>query len=99
MKKKKLYIASAVLTIVSLLGFVLSAVLIDYNIEFWWTMLISTILFNLLFVLTCWAYFPNAEFICIKCNKQFKPTVTASLIAYHTITRRYLKCSHCNQKS
>ena len=99
MKKKTLYIISSVLTILSLVGFVISAILLENNPKLWWTMLISTIIFVLLFVLTCIAYFPNAEFICKKCNKQFKPTFNACLWAIHTPTRRYLKCPHCNEKS
>ena len=99
MKKKTLYITSAILTILSIVGFAVSAILIDYNIKFCWTVLVSAILFVVLFILTCVIYFPNAEFICRKCNKQFKPTINASLWAMHTITRRYLRCPHCNEKS
>lgn len=99
MNKKTLYIFSAILTILSLIGFAISAVLIEYNMKYWWTILISALLFIVLFIFTCVAYFPNAEFICKKCNKQFKPSINASLWSIHTITRRYLKRPHCNEKS
>lgn len=99
MKKKTLYIISACLTIASILGLALSVFLTEYNHNYWWTILVSAVLFIFLFILTCVTYFPNAQFICNKCNKQFKPTVGASLMGMHTITRRYLKCPHCNEKS
>lgn len=99
MKKKTLYIISASLLIFSILGIVVAAIITEFYPKYWWTILVSTILFVVLFVLTCVIYFPNAEFICTKCNKQFKPTVSASLWAFHTITRRHLRCPHCNEKS
>lgn len=99
MRKKTLYIISSILTILSILGFIVAGVLIENNNSLWWTMLIPTLLFLVFFILTCIFYFPNAEFICQKCNKQFKPTVGASVLGPHTITRRYLKCPHCNKKS
>ena len=99
MKKKTLYIISASFMILSLLGIILAGVLIEYNIKYWWTMLVSTIIFVALFILTCFVYFTNAEFVCEKCNKQFKPTVNASFWAIHAITRRYLRCPHCKQFS
>ena len=99
MKKKTLYIIVSILTILSLVGFVLSAVLIGYNTKLWWTMLIAGILFVAMFVLLGFVYFPNAEFICKKCNKQFKPTVCASMLGIHTLTKRYLRCPHCKEKS
>ena len=99
MKKKTLYIISASLLIFSLLGVVLSIILTENNSKHWWTILVSSIVFVVLFILTCVIYFNNAEFICQKCNKQFKPTVNAGLWAIHTVTRRYLKCPHCNKKS
>lgn len=99
MKKKRLYIVSACLTILSILSLIPSIILTENNTKYWWTILVSSIIFIALLVLTCVLYFPNAEFICTKCDKQFKPKVGASLMAVHTITRRYLKCPHCNQKS
>lgn len=99
MKKKTLYIISAILTILSLLGLVLATILTEHNHSNWWTILVSAILFVVLLILTCVIYFPNAEFICQKCNKQFKPTIAASVLGIHTITRRYLRCPHCKGKS
>ena len=99
MKKKILYIISASLTILSVIIFATSILITTYFPKHWWTILISSILFVVSFVLTCVIYFPNAEFICKKCNRQFKPTVNASLWAIHTPTRRYLHCPHCNEKS
>lgn len=99
MKKKTLYIISAILTILSLAGLCFAVVLTEHNHTNWWTILVSSILFTALLILTCVIYFPNAEFICNKCNKQFKPTVSASIMGMHTTTRRFLRCPHCNQKS
>ena len=97
MKKKTLYIIISTLTILSILAFAASPALI--NFYHWWPMLVSGIIMIVLIVLTCIIYFTNAEFICTKCNKQFKPTVRAGIMGPHTITRRYLKCPHCNKKS
>ena len=99
MKKKTLYIICAISTILSLIAFALSAVITSVYPHKWWTILVSSILMIVLFVLTCVIYFKNTEFICTKCNQQFKPTVNASLWAIHTITRRHLHCPHCNETS
>lgn len=99
MNKKKLYTLSAILTIVSIILLVISIVITTYFPKHWWTVLVSAVLLIVLVILTCVIYFPNAEFICAKCNKQFKPTVSASLWAMHTITRRHLRCPHCKEKS
>lgn len=99
MKKKTLYIISASLLVTSIVSLVIAMIITSYFPKHWWTILVSTILFVGLFILTCAIYFPNAKFICAKCNKQFKPTVSASLLAIHTPTRRYLHCPYCNQKS
>ena len=99
MKKKTLYIISATLLITSIISLAISTIITTCYPKHWWTILVSAILFAILFILTCVIYFPNAEFICAKCNKQFKPTVSTSLLAIHTPTRRYLRCPYCNQKS
>ncbi|MBQ9795340.1 MAG: hypothetical protein IJW36_00060 [Clostridia bacterium] len=99
MKKKTLYIISASILILSIIGLVVAAILTEHNSKNWWTILVSAILFVVLFILTCVIYFPNVVFVCKKCNKKFKPTVNASLWAFHTITRRYLECPHCREKS
>ena len=74
-------------------------ILTTNNTKYWWTILISSILFVTLLIATCIVYFSNAEFICTKCNKQFKPSIGQGLMAVHTATRRYLKCPHCQEKS
>ncbi len=35
---------------------------------------------------------------CEKCGKKFVPTLTAYILAPHTLKRRYLKCPHCGKK-
>ncbi|MBO5955018.1 MAG: hypothetical protein J6Q13_03535 [Clostridia bacterium] len=99
MNKKKLYIICACLTILSLVGIGISAIIISKFPNHWWTMLVSIILTVVLLVLTCVIYFPNAEFVCTKCHKQFKPSTFSSIMSIHTITRRYLRCPHCNKLS
>ena len=99
MKKKKLYIISVTLLLLSIAGFVVSAILMEYNANLWWTVLVSTDIFIAIFILTCISYFPNAEFICKQCNKQFKPTFNSSFWSIHLITKRYLRCPHCNKLS
>lgn len=39
------------------------------------------------------------EYECKKCGHKFKPTLGAYVLGAHTITRRYLKCPHCKEKS
>lgn len=36
---------------------------------------------------------------CKKCGQKFKPTFRAYVFGAHTLTRRYLKCPHCKEKS
>lgn len=36
---------------------------------------------------------------CKKCGQKFKPTLRTYVFGAHTITRRYLKCLHCGEKS
>ena len=99
MNKKNLYILTIVLSFLSLVGIILSSIIFESNSKHWWMLAISLSITVILLVLTCFVYFKNAEFICKKCNKQFKPTASKSILAIHTITRRYLRCPHCNQKS
>ena len=36
---------------------------------------------------------------CKRCGRTFKPTLGEYVWGAHTITRRYLKCPHCKEKS
>ena len=99
MNKKKLYILTLVLSFLSLVGIILSAIIFENNTKNWWTFAISLFLTIVLIVLTCFVYCKHAEFICKKCNKQFKPKTLHSIIAIHLVTKRYLRCPHCNKKS
>ena len=73
MKKKTLYIICASLLILSILGILFASILIEHNQKYWWTILVSLIVFVVILILTCLTYFPNIEFVCNKCKKQFKP--------------------------
>ena len=39
------------------------------------------------------------EYECKKCGQRFKPTLSAYVWGAHTLTKRYLKCPHCGEKS
>lgn len=39
------------------------------------------------------------EYECKRCGHKFKPTLLAYIFGAHTLTRRYLKCPHCKEKS
>ena len=41
----------------------------------------------------------QAVFECKHCKKRFIPTKAAYLMGMHTITKRRLRCPHCNKKS
>ena len=41
----------------------------------------------------------QAVFECKKCHKRFIPTKFAYLMGMHTITKRHLRCPHCNKCS
>ncbi len=41
----------------------------------------------------------QAVFECKKCGKRFVPTKAAYIMGMHTVTRRHLRCPHCNVKS
>lgn len=99
MKKKILFYILISLLFVSIAGIIISSILIEKNQNNWWTLLVSFTIFFCLLILTFIAYFPNVEFICRKCNKQFKPSISKSLFSMHFITRHYIRCPHCNQLS
>lgn len=99
MKNKTKYILSAILFIISLILFGTSIILTSYDFKMLWLVIVSTILFITLFILTCMFYFKNTEFICPHCNTQFKPKTLNSVMAIHTPTKRLLTCPNCNKKA
>lgn len=36
---------------------------------------------------------------CKRCSHKFKPTLRTYIFGAHTLTKRYLKCPHCGEKS
>lgn len=36
---------------------------------------------------------------CKRCGQKFRPTLAAYVFGAHTLTKRYLKCPHCGEKS
>ena len=99
MKNKIKYFISAGFLILSLLLFVASAILTEYFNNLWWTIVVSLILFIGLIIITFYFYIKASEFVCPKCNTQFKPKANSTIWAIHTITKRYLRCPHCQEKS
>lgn len=41
----------------------------------------------------------NGEYECKKCGRKFKPSLMAYLFGMHTLTKRYLKCPNCGERS
>jgi len=99
MKNKTKYIVLISLLIFDLLLFCASAVLTEFYRNLWWTILITVILLIVLFVFTIIIYMKHIEFICAKCETQFKAKNKDIILAIHTPTKRYLRCPSCGEES
>ncbi len=97
-KFKKLYIFMLIATFISIILFTISTI----AVKFWDTyipMIVVACVMIILLVLTIGIYYRYVKFICPKCNQVFKPSVSAITWGVHTLTKRLLKCPHCNTKS
>ena len=97
-KAKKIYIFMIISTIISIILFTVSAIMV----EFWDTYIPTIVTFcvmMILLILTIVIYVRYIKFVCPKCNQTFKPKASAIIWAMHTPTKRHLKCPHCNNKS
>ena len=89
-----------VLTLISGCTMILIAGSVDF--ETWMrvtlTVLALVVIFGGLFVAAA-LEMRQAVFECKHCKKRFIPTKVAYIMGMHTITRRHLRCPHCNKKS
>lgn len=99
MKNKTKYIILSTLLIISIIVLAASIILTSYLNYLWWSILIASILSIALYIITLYFYLQHTEFICPKCNQQFKPSKTNIIFAMHTLNKRHLHCPHCNKNT
>ncbi len=96
--RKKFYLFMFPTFITATLLFIISCIIMD-KLNIWIPMLVTGILFIIVFVVIMVIYIKKVKFICPNCKQMFKPTNNAIIWAMHTPTKRRLKCPHCNTKS
>lgn len=99
MKNKTKFIILISLSIFAIFVFCACSALTEYFPYLWWTMLISFAIFIAIFVYSLIIYMQHIQFICAKCETQFKAKNKDIILAIHTPTRRYLRCPNCGEKS
>ena len=79
----------------------ISAALFEFMPLEWSVLLVvlSSITFIIALAAAMLLDYGAGEYECKKCGQKFKPTFMAYVWGAHTITRRYLKCPHCKEKS
>ena len=97
MKNKTKYFITFGLVILSTILLIASTIITEHNKDLWWTILVSSIIFVGLIVICFYYYIKVVEFVCPKCNAQFKPKASETVWAMHTVTKRYLKCPKCGK--
>ena len=92
---------SVCILLISLILIMISAALFEFMPLEWSVLLVvlSSITFIIALAAAMLLDYGAGEYECKKCGQKFKPTFMAYVWGAHTITRRYLKCPHCKEKS
>ena len=85
-------------TFVSIILFAVSAIVYKFK-DVQMLVIVTFIIMMILLVISIVIYYRYVKFVCPKCNQMFKPSKSAITCGIHTLTKRYLKCPHCNTKS
>lgn len=67
-----------------------------------WSILLvvlSSVTFIIALIAAMLLDYSAGDYECKKCGQRFKPTFRAYVWGAHTLTKRYLKCPHCKEKS
>ena len=100
--KFRLIIEAIVIVLTLISGCTMILIAGSVDLETWMrvtlTVLALVVIFGGLFVAAA-LEMRQAVFECKHCKKRFIPTKVAYIMGMHTITRRHLRCPHCNKKS
>ena len=58
-----------------------------------------SLLFLAILVFALIVYLRSVEFFCTKCETQFKAKNIDVILGVHTLSKRYLRCPNCGEKS
>ena len=101
MKNTANVLLSVCILLISLILIMISAALFEFFPVDWSILLV--VLSSITFIISLGAAialdYSAGVYECKKCGQKFKPTLRAYVFGAHTITRRYLKCPHCGEKS
>ena len=101
MKSLAKILLSVCVLLISLILIMISASLFEFLPIDWSILLVvlSSITFIIALVAAILLDYSAGDYECKNCGKRFKPTLGAYVWGAHTLTKRYLKCPHCNEKS
>ena len=101
MKNMANVLLSICILLISLILIMISAALFEFFPVDWSILLvvISGITFVIALAAAILLDYGAGVYECKKCGQKFKPTLRAYVFGAHTITRRYLKCPYCGEKS
>ena len=101
MKNLANILLSVCILLISLILIMIRAALFEFMPLEWSVLLVvlSSITFIIALAAAMLLDYSAGEYECKKCGQKFKPTFMAYVWGAHTITRRYLKCPHCKERS
>lgn len=101
MKNSAKILLSVCILLISLILIMLSASLFEFLPIDWsiFLVVLSSITFIIALIVAILLDYSAGDYECKKCGQRFKPTLSAYILGAHTITRRYLKCPHCKERS
>ena len=101
MKNLTKILLSVCILLISLILIMISASVFTF-LQIDWSILLvvlSSVTFIIALAAAILLDYSAGEYECKKCGQKFKPTLRAYILGAHTLTRRYLKCPHCKEKS
>ncbi|MGM9550789.1 MAG: hypothetical protein ACI3XA_00885 [Clostridia bacterium] len=101
MKNLTRILLSVCILLISLILIMISASVFEFLPIDWSILLVvlSSITFIIALIAAVLIDYSAGYYECKKCGQRFKPTLGAYVWGAHTITRRYLKCPNCKEKS
>ena len=101
MKNLVKILLSVFILLMSLILIMISTSLFEFLPIDWSILLVSlsSITFIIALIAAILLDFSAGDYECKICGQRFKPTLGAYIWGAHTLTTRYLKCPHCNEKS
>lgn len=101
MKNMANILLSVSILLISLILIMLSAALFEFMPidRFVLLVVLSSITFIISLIAAILLDYGAGEYECKRCGHKFRPTLTAYILGAHTLTKRYLRCPHCNERS